>query len=421
MVSDVDALALIDEASTLIATLDPDTLTDTDLLACLGALHAHTQRATATTLALLHTAKARNLPSSAGAAHPLPWTAGTLKISRTTARGLHRLDQALTTAPLIADAFRTGRITSEQAQLMADTTAVLPTGTEHLILARGADLAPDELRVVLREVQEELDPAGTQQRDEDTAARAEQRAHERRRVSLSRLDGSNLIRIDGYLDITAAASFLTAVDTLCAPQNRTALGLTNLTDGEPDLRTAGQRRHDAICEIGNRVQATGTLPDHGGDRPQTVVTVDYDTLIDDLGGLGHLDDGTPLTPAACRQAACDAHILPAILNGASLPLDLGRSHRTFNATIRRALKLRDRGCAFPRCNRGPAWTQAHHCRPWYLGGSSDLTNAVLTCARHHRLLHHTTWRVQINPNDSLPDFYAPGDNQAQRNHYHRRP
>ena len=191
--------AVIGQAAVLIAALDVRVESDTDLLCVLSGLQTLSQMVEAQKLVRLREAEARNLPSAVGAAHPVPWTADLLKVSRRTAARLRRLNQVLAGAPLVADAFAAGEISAEQARVMADTVKLLPAGGESLVLARGADLAPDELRVVLREVQEEFDPAGTQERDETAAARAEERARERRRVSLSRLDGSNLIRIDGYL------------------------------------------------------------------------------------------------------------------------------------------------------------------------------------------------------------------------------
>jgi HNH endonuclease len=104
-----------------------------------------------------------------------------------------------------------------------------------------------------------------------------------------------------------------------------------------------------------------------------------------------------------------------------MPLDLGRARRHFNGPTRRALNLRDAGCAFPHCDRPTTMCDAHHVIPWYQGGRSDLCNAVLACARHHRLLHHSSWTVQINPRDGLPEFFAPGNPTPQRNLYHRRP
>jgi hypothetical protein len=74
--------------------------------------------------------------------------------------------------------------------------------------------------------------------------------------------------------------------------------------------------------------------------------------------------------------------------------------------MRRALVLRDKGCAFPGCTTPAAWTHAHHIIHWADGGSTALSNLVLLCPHHHRVLHHTPWAVIIAA-DGLPSFTAP--------------
>jgi hypothetical protein len=75
----------------------------------------------------------------------------------------------------------------------------------------------------------------------------------------------------------------------------------------------------------------------------------------------------------------------------STVLDVGRRTRTIPPALRRALETRDRGCRFPGC--GSRFTEAHHVRHWAEGGATSLSNTVLTCRFHHRLLHEGGWRV----------------------------
>jgi hypothetical protein len=191
----------------------------------------------------------------------------------------------------------------------------------------------------------------------------------------------------------------------------------------PDLRTPGQRRADALVEVCRIAMACGELPDNGGDRPQVVVTVSIDTLRDGVGAAT-LDDGSPLSPTAARRLACDAAILPAVLGSAGQVLDVGQQRRLFTGPLRRALILRDRGCAFPGCDRPPRWCDGHHMISWITGGPTSLNNAVLLCGHHHRLIHHSPWKVRLNPADGLPEFIPPEyidpEQRPQRNRYHRR-
>ncbi|MGZ4619080.1 MAG: HNH endonuclease signature motif containing protein [Frankiaceae bacterium] len=80
--------------------------------------------------------------------------------------------------------------------------------------------------------------------------------------------------------------------------------------------------------------------------------------------------------------------------------------------------MRDRGCAFPGCDRPARWTQAHHIEHWSDGGATATDNCVLLCAAHHRAVHHSGWRVRIEP-DHLPSFYPPAwidpEQRARRN------
>jgi hypothetical protein len=189
-----------------------------------------------------------------------------------------------------------------------------------------------------------------------------------------------------------------------------------------DDRTAGQRRADALGEVCRLALHTTALPDHGGDRAQLVVTVKFDPLARALGS-GHLDTGDRLSPEAVRRLACDARILPAILDGAGQPLDLGRERRLISGALRRALVLRDGGCAFPGCDRGPTWCAGHHVIHWADGGVTNLQNAVLVCDRHHRVIHQGHWTVKI-ATDGRPEFTPPTfvdpQQRPRRNQYHRR-
>jgi hypothetical protein len=109
--------------------------------------------------------------------------------------------------------------------------------------------------------------------------------------------------------------------------------------------------------------------------------MDLDKLRDAIG-MATLDDGTHLSATAARRIACDAAVIPAVLGSTGQVLDLGRERRLFTGPIRRALILRDRGCAFPNCDRPPRWTSGHHITHWTNGGRTDLSNGVLVCGYH---------------------------------------
>jgi 5-methylcytosine-specific restriction protein A len=77
-------------------------------------------------------------------------------------------------------------------------------------------------------------------------------------------------------------------------------------------------------------------------------------------------------------------------------LDVGRAVRTVPDGLRRAVAARDRGCAFPGCDRPPSWADVHHVIPWEEFGATALRNCVMLCRFHHRLLHSGSgWVVRI--------------------------
>jgi hypothetical protein len=112
-----------------------------------------------------------------------------------------------------------------------------------------------------------------------------------------------------------------------------------------------------------------------------------------------------------------------ILNGSGVPIDIGRSRRSFTGAARTAVLLRDGGCAFPGCDRPPRWCDVHHVVFWACGGSTDRDNGVALCAHHHRVIHLEAWSVRIG-SDGRPEFIPPRhidpDQRPRRNAYHAR-
>ena len=184
-----------------------------------------------------------------------------------------------------------------------------------------------------------------------------------------------------------------------------AVGVSGSTEGAPDSRSAACRRGQALIEALRRFLDQGTAPIQGGQRPHITVTIGLDALRRGIG-TGTLDFGGPVSAGILRMLACDAAIIPAVLGSASQVLDVGRANRLFPPGIRKAIALRDRGCAFPGCDRPPGWTEAHHIRHWIHGGPSSLDNGVLLCARHHHEIHRGHWEVRMAA-DLFPEFLPP--------------
>ncbi len=97
--------------------------------------------------------------------------------------------------------------------------------------------------------------------------------------------------------------------------------------------------------------------------------------------------GDRITASEARRLACTAKTLPIILNGKSLPIDLGWTRRLFSLVQRKALLIRDRTCRAEGCDIPGTWAEAHHWVPWSTGGPTDLDHGVLLCSHHHHRAH----------------------------------
>jgi len=148
---------------------------------------------------------------------------------------------------------------------------------------------------------------------------------------------------------------------------------------------------------------------------------DLTSALDDKGltatgvdGVCRLPSGEALDAATTRRLACQAGIVPMVLGGDSVPLDIGHSRRLATAHQRRALTVRDGGCVFPGCGAHPSSCEAHHLHPWNWDGPTNLGNLVLLCPHHHGVVEPnplaspgSQWEIIMI--DGLPGFRAPID------------
>jgi hypothetical protein len=242
--------------------------------------------------------------------------------------------------------------------------------------------------------------------DAERAVQDEERRFERRRLHLSAaLDG--MVRVDGELDPVTGQTVITALRAVEDADVRSGVGHRSGEkhgrSAEPDARTPAQRRADALGEICRQWLDLADRPLVSGERPHVVVTMDVGSLERRSGRLLDLEDVGRIDGETARRLACDSNVSRVITGAASQPLDVGRKTKVVPPALRRAVAARDGGCAFPGCDRPSSWCDAHHVDHWADGGMTSIANLVLLCRRHHRLVHHRRFTVQMT--NERPRFF----------------
>jgi hypothetical protein len=397
-------------------------LSDAEMIGFLDGLDTTVRLAHAVRLAAVREVDGRNLAANEGAPSTSAYLRGMLKMRPRDAHHAVGLAADLDAKYLATSRqLTTALINYEQAAAIARALNRLPSETpaqarEHaetflLEYAKDLDAADlarlgESLRLTLVDA---LRPSGADDAGEDEA--------KRRELTLSE-DGDGTTRIRGRLDAEGAAALRSAIDALSKPRPTVA--------GQPDLRTAAQRRADALVEITTRVLTSGTLPLTGGVRPQITVSVTVETLARRPGASpAQTGWGLPLPYATLARLCCDPSIARVVLNADGVPLNVGRAERLVSPDLRRAVVARDKGCAFPSCDRPAEWSHVHHINEWHRdGGTTELDNLVLVCEFHHRLLHHSDWTVRIGADghpEFLPPAYLDAEQKPRRNLLRRPP
>jgi len=281
-------------------------------------------------------------------------------------------------------AFGSGEISTAHASVIAHATSCLPRRlsveerrqVEESLVDKAQRLDPVQLRRVARRALEavEQDRSVVDAHEDQQLVDEEQAALAQARLTLhDHGDGTT----SGHFRVpTLAASILRKVlDAMTAPRR----GGSARAPADP-ARARG-------LAFGQLLERLPTDHLHGKVAATVVVTLDLDVLRGQVRAAD-LDTGDLVSAAEARRLACQAGLVPAVLDGRGLPLDLGRSKRLFSEAQRIAGATRHTRCAAAGCDIPYAWCELHHRRPWSRGGRSDLADLVPLCGHHHRRLHH---------------------------------
>ena len=314
------------------------------------------------------------------------WVARQSRRTRSDAARQVRLAEDLDGAAQTGQAFAAGALSSEHAGVITAALATLPgrvtdeqrAVVEAELVKQAARFDPAQLRRVARRALEaiEPDPEVVDAAEDDQIKAEEDQAAEKVRFTFHDNDDAT---VSGHFTVPVLAfTFLRKIlEAMTAPRNaRTrAHGTTD----------PAQRRGAAFAEL------LAHLPTdhlHNKTSATVVVQIRHDVLRGALAAAG-LDTGERISAGEARRLACTAGLLPVVLDGRSLPLDLGATQRLFSEAQRVALSTRHTHCAAEDCQRPFAWCEIHHRQPWSRGGPTDLANAVPLCGYHHRQAHTT--------------------------------
>ena len=156
----------------------------------------------------------------------------------------------------------------------------------------------------------------------------------------------------------------------------------------------------------------------GGDdvrrRPTLVVHIDIDKLRQGLHqrGISQTDSGVELPVETVRHLACEAKIIPVVLDGNGVVLDEGRAKRLATTEQRVALEAMQATCSHPDCTVSIDDCRIHHLEPWSRGGTTDLSTMAPLCEPHHHLVHEGGWGFAITE-DRIATWTRP-DGQTHR-------
>ena len=383
------AMAAVDAQLSDVAEVDPMYMSADEKGAALLGLSSAIDRIEELRMRVLTAAD--DVAAREGARDAAAWLAHHGRRDRGECRRLLRLGQVLAQREPTRRALCDGAVNVAQAEVVVRALDALPTeieaevgsAAEGRLLEEASRFGPRSLRVMGRRIVDVVAPEVAEGLESRLLEQEEARAARRTSLTTRRNgDGTTDIRIR-VADLVCDR-LLTYLDAFAAPR-RSGAGPT--ADRRPHDRRLGDA-FGAFLEAVDPVR----LPLHGGDATTVLVTIDLDVL---RGGLGTaLVGDAPISAGEARRLACMAGIVPAVLDGASQVLDLGRRSRLFSRPQRKALSVQQPTCRADGCDIPAAWCEVHHAGDaWCRGGRTDLADGLMLCPFHHHRAHDPRYRT----------------------------
>ena len=319
-------------------------------------------------------------------AHWLTWRIG---LAPGAARERMRVARALGDLPLMSEAMSKGELSYSKVRAL---TRIATPDTEQSLVDLGRTGTAAQVERVVRSWRR-IDRTIEAHDDELRDASSHVTTH---------IDENGMFVIRGCLAPEAGEVLMKALD---------AAGEKLYAEQQEDRPPVGKVRADALALVAESALKAGLDPGSSGDRYQVVVHANVAELTAQQSATAdsrtHVPAGTsgagvpawlgtshvPVSAETTRRIACDAGKVAMVHRNGQI-LSVGRKTRTIPPPIRRALEFRDQGCRFPGCTS--LHCDAHHIVHWADGGETKLSNLVLLCRRHHRLLHEGGFSVKMN-------------------------
>jgi len=376
--------------------VDPDWLDTSARGALLVELACVGERVASLRLRVL--AGASDVAAADGARSAAAWLAHATRQDPGRLRFEERLASRLEAWDATRAALGVGEVSVGHAAAVLDALEELPADLDPDVVARAeahllgecADFTPWQVRRLGRHLLRVVAPERADAHEEAVLNAEEARARVRTRLTLSP-QGDGTTRITGLIPDLSAAVLSRALEAYTNPRrdHHSADTATTADPSDGQRVPAEVSRGQAFCALVEHLPVDG-LPTQGGSPVAVVATVELDKLTGTLGAVT-LDTGGEISAAQARRLACQHALIPAVMGGASVPLDLGRSARLFSHHQARAHAVAHRACQTEGCDIPAAWCERHHRNPWNTGGPTDLANLVLLCAHHHHRAHDPTY------------------------------
>ncbi len=317
------------------------------------------------------------------------------RASRNEARRKRRRAETLGKSPELDKQLSKGRIGPEHADVVAAAASRLDDTERDGLFACDAELAtaaasktPEQFRRFVNQCVDEL-------RADDGIEESE-RQRDAATLTLARNEETGMGTVRGDLHPDEYQKLRRALDA-------EVKALRKLPEHEG--KRAEQLRAIALVDL-----VTGERSTQRRAHAQVLMLIDHQTISTGRhdGSVAEYSDGASVPIETIRRHACDAGILPVVLGGDGVPLDVGRQERLATPEQRAALRSMYRTCAVDGCDRHFDICEIHHLAGWdELDGPTDMANLLPVCGYHHHRAHEGGWRLELDESSRQLTVWLP--------------